>query len=169
MIWNLLGVFIIGLCAGALGYALRKFSKGRLPKWVIPVCAGSGMFAYLAYYDYTWYEFKRGQLPQGSLVLQEHRESDFFRPWSYLVPSVNKFDVVDGQYLAREQDGEKIVQYIVYRFIKDPTERAQQLTQVLNCHTRERVEQDGAKPQAAPRVLQQPVQEALYRLVCTER
>ena len=51
MIWNLAGVFIIGLCTGAFGYLLRKLSKNRLPKWIIPIAAGGGMFAYLAYYD----------------------------------------------------------------------------------------------------------------------
>lgn len=120
MIWNLAGVFIIGLCTGAFGYLLRKLSKNRLPKWIIPIAAGGGMFAYLAYYDYAWFDFKRSQLPEGSVVIQEYREPDFFRPWSYLAPSVNQFDVVDGQYRRHQQEGDTIVEYIVYRFIKDP-------------------------------------------------
>lgn len=169
MIWNLAGVFIIGLCAGAFGYLLLKLSKGRLPKWLIPVCAGCGMFAYLAYYDYTWYEFKSSRMPQGSVVLEEYREADFFRPWSYIVPSVNKFDVIDGQYVRREQDNQLIVQYIVYRFIKDPTERMEQRTQVLNCSTRERVELVGSQQTSVPKVLEQPVPTVLYASVCEGR
>lgn len=139
MIWNLAGVFIIGLCTGAFGYLLRKLSKNRLPKWIIPIAAGGGMFAYLAYYDYAWFDFKRSQLPEGSVVIQEYREPDFFRPWSYLAPSVNQFDVVDGRYRQSQQDDAKIVEYLVYRFIKDPTERMEQIPQVLHCKTRERV------------------------------
>lgn len=150
MIWNLAGVFIIGLCAGAFGYLLRKLSKNRLPKWIIPIAAGGGMFAYLAYYDYAWFDFKRSQLPEGSVVIQEYREPDFFRPWSYLVPSVNRFDVVDGQYRQHQQGDEQIVEYIVYRFIKDPTERMEQIPQVLNCRSRERVAFTPVGGQKAP-------------------
>ncbi len=164
MIWNLAGVFIIGLCAGAFGYLLRKLSKNRLPKWLIPICAGCGMFGYLAYYDYAWYDFKRSQLPAGSVVVAEYREADFFRPWSYIAPSVNSFDVVDGQYREYHQERDKIVEYIVYRFIKDPSERMVQLPQVLNCTRRERItRQPGAAPGPVESVNSTDV---LYQQVC---
>ena len=157
------GVFIIGLCTGAFGYLLRKLSKNRLPKWIIPIAAGGGMFAYLAYYDYAWFDFKRSQLPEGSVVIQEYREPDFFRPWSYLAPSVNQFDVVDGQYRRHQQEGDTIVEYIVYRFIKDPSERMLQIHQVLNCTSRERV----ALPDPAHRA-QQPGQ-AVEMVLASDR
>ena len=163
MIWNLAGVFIIGLCTGAFGYLLRKLSKNRLPKWIIPIAAGGGMFAYLAYYDYAWFDFKRSQLPEGSVVIQEYREPDFFRPWSYLAPSVNQFDVVDGQYRRHQQEGDTLVEYIVYRFIKDPSERMLQIHQVLNCTSRERV----ALPDPAHRA-QQPGQ-AVEMVLASDR
>lgn len=166
MIWNLFGVFIIGLCSGAFGYLIIKISKGRAPKWLIPICAGAGMFSYLAYYDYTWYEFKSGQMPKESVVVQEYRESDFFRPWSYIYPSINQFDVFDGQFTVKNQDGETIAEYMIYQFIKDPTEKMDIYAHVLNCNTLERVVMNTKKPQATQTIEKVPANDALLSKVC---
>lgn len=139
MIWNLLGVFIIGLCSGAFAYLLRRLSKGRLPKWLIPIFAAAGMFIYLAYYDYQWFDFKKSQLPANSFIYAEQRQKDFFKPWSYIAPAVSQFSVFDGQANIQTQDGARIVEYKEYRFFKDPTERMQVYQHVLNCRLQEGV------------------------------
>lgn len=166
MIWNLLGVFIIGLCAGAFGYMLRKLSKGRLPKWLVPAFAGMGMFGYLAYYDYAWYDFKHSQMPQDSMVIQTYREADFFRPWSYLAPSISKFDVFDGQFTVQQQGREKIAQYRVYRFQKDPLEKMTMLVHVLNCSTLERVAFEQDQPQSSRTVETISSDDMAYKKIC---
>ncbi|WOP15134.1 hypothetical protein [Ottowia sp. SB7-C50] len=139
MIWHLLAVFIMGLCMGALAYALRRLTRQKLPKWLIPVFAAAGMLGYLAYYDYHWYEFKQTQLPKGSTVVQEHRKTSFFRPWSYAYPSVSAFTVLDGQFSIRPQDGQRLVEYFEYTFRQDPIEGLDTQAFVLNCQTLERV------------------------------
>ncbi|QEY59552.1 hypothetical protein FXF61_10470 [Pseudomonas sp. C27(2019)] len=139
MIWHLLAVFIIGLCVGALAFLLRKLSRNTLPSWIIPVCAGLGMLGYLAYYDYSWFEFKRSQLPAESVVVGQTRGSSFFRPWSYLIPSVSSFVVLDGTVRESQQDGETLVEYIRYEFINDSIERLESQAYVLNCTTGEQL------------------------------
>lgn len=139
MIWNLLGVFIIGLCSGAFAYMLYRLSKGRLPKWIIPLGAAAGMFIYLAYYDYQWFDFKKSQLPADSFIYGEQRQQDFFKPWSYIAPAVSQFSVFDGQIKEQNHEGARIVEYQEYRFFKDPTERMQVYQHVLNCRQQERV------------------------------
>ena len=139
MIWHLLAVFIIGLCVGAFAFALRKLSRNKLPSWIIPVCAGLGMLSYLAYYDYNWFSLKRGQLPAESIVIEQDRASNFFRPWSYVLPSVSSFVILDGTSKKTQQDGQTLVQYIRYEFINDYIERLESQPYVLNCATGEQV------------------------------
>lgn len=140
MIWHLLAVFIIGLCVGAFAFLLRKLSRNRLPSWIIPVFAGLGMLGYLAYYDYTWFEFKRSQLPTESVVVEQGRGNSFFRPWSYVMPSVSSFVVLDGKVRESNQDGNRLVEYIRYEFINDYIERLESQPYVLNCTTGEQLQ-----------------------------
>lgn len=135
MIWHLLAVFIIGLCVGAFAFLLRKLSRNRLPSWLVPVCAGLGMLGYLAYYDYTWFEFKSSQLPVETVVIEQERSSHFFRPWSYVLPAVSSFAVIDNRVRKSQQQGETLVEYIRYEFINDYTERLETQPYVLNCAT----------------------------------
>ena len=135
MIWHLLAVFIIGLCVGAFAFALRKLSRNKLPSWIIPVCAGIGMLSYLAYYDYNWFSLKRGQLPAESVITEQGRASNFFRPCSYVLPSVSSFVVLDGKVRETRQDGQRLVEYIRYEFINDYIERIESQPYVLNCAT----------------------------------
>lgn len=139
MIWHLLAVFIIGLCVGAFAFALRKLSRNTLPKWIISVSAGLGMFGYLAYYDYTWFEFKRSQLPAESVVVEQSRTSNFFKPWSYIVPAVSAFVVLDGKVRETHIDGDTLVEYIRYEFINEAVERLESQAYVLNCNTGEQL------------------------------
>lgn len=150
MIWHLLAVFIFGICAGSLAFLFIKISRNKLPKWLIPVSAGLGMFSYLAYYDYTWFDFKSSQLPKGSVIVEEKRQNHFFRPWSYLLPPVSAFVVLDGTVKDIQQQGHTLVEYIHYEFINDYTERLESRSYVLNCTTGEQlsVPQNGKPTQS---------------------
>ncbi len=148
MIWNLLAVLVTGLTLGALAFALRKMTGNRLPKWLIPACAAAGMLGYLAYYDYSWYEFKLGQLPEGSVVIAQGRDTSLLKPWSFVHPAVDSFVVFDGKHTALKQDQQWLVEYFEYVFHKDPIERLETRAFVLNCGTRERVAFDRDTRQA---------------------
>ncbi|MDY7220049.1 hypothetical protein TOI97_10795 [Denitrificimonas sp. JX-1] len=139
MTWHLFAVFIIGLCLGGIAFFLRKVSRDRLPKWIIPISAGIGMFSYLAYYDYTWFEFKQSQLPPGSIVVERAHHSNFFKPWGYIVPSVTSFVVLDGQVRTTQINSETLVEYVRYEFINDYRERLETQPYVLNCSTAEQL------------------------------
>ena len=93
------------------------------------------MLGYLAYYDYTWFEFKSSQLPVETVVIEQERSSHFFRPWSYVLPAVSSFAVIDNKVRKSQQQGETLVEYIRYEFINDYTERLETQPYVLNCAT----------------------------------
>lgn len=141
--WHLLAVFISGLSLGGMAYLARKLSRNRLPTWIVPVLAALGMFGYLAVYDYTWYSYKTEQVrinqPDADILFfNQKRERGFFKPWSLINPAINSFYIFDGKSKHREQDGEILVEYFMYEFIKDPIERQQVYMAVLNCTTQER-------------------------------
>jgi hypothetical protein len=166
MIWHLLAVFIIGLCGGAFAFLFRKLSRDKLPSWIIPVCAGLGMLGYLAYYDYTWFEFKRSQLPPESVVIEQDRASNFFRPWSYLAPSVSSFAILDGKFRETRQDGQILVEYIRYEFINDYIERLESQPYVLNCTTGEQLPVMPSDSQAPIKVELITSDSLLYKQLC---
>lgn len=166
MIWNLIGVLITGLCMGAFAYLLRKLSRDKLSKAFIPIFAGVGMLGYLAFYDYDWYNFKSGVLPEGSQVISERRAKGFFRPWSYIVAPVNSFSVIDGTSKTMEQNDQILVEYIEYTFINDALERIETRTLVLNCSTRERVVYDKESKDAKVTIETVSSNDPAYRRLC---
>lgn len=166
MIWHLFAVLIMAICMGGLAHVLRRLSRNRLPKWLIPVFASIGMMGYLAFYDYRWYQFKLSQLPAGSVVVEEGRETSFFKPWRYLYPAVSSFTVVDGKYFASMQDGQRLVEYFEYRFRADPIEGLDSRSYVLNCNTLERVAFDRDKGQVSSQVEKISTAHPIYRLAC---
>lgn len=177
MIWHLLAVFISGLVLGGFAYFFRKLSRDRLPKWIIPVAAGLGMLTYQAFYNYTWYDFKVGQLheqalmqeqaPERYVILESKRSSDFFRPWSYVYPAVNYFTFVDGDYRYFEQEGEQLVQYIRYEFFHDYVDRLQNQPYLLNCTKAEQVKLDSEGEMVAPFKLEKLDRSSiLYQELC---
>ncbi len=166
MTWHLFAVFIIGLCLGGIAFFLRKASRNRLPKWIIPIAAGIGMFGYLAYYDYNWFAHKRSQLPVGSVVVEQGRATNFFKPWRYLIPPVSSFVVLDGQVQETQQQGQTLVEYIRYEFINDSTERLITQPFVLNCSTAEQIALQPDDSRVTSQVEQVARDSLLYQQLC---
>lgn len=142
MIWNLIGVLISGLSMGGIAALLVKISRHRLPKWIVPISAGLGMFGYLAYYDYAWYNWKQSQLPDGVIVLEEQRNSTFFRPWSYVKPAVNYFSFIDGDHRDFQQNGQHLVQYYHYEMFHEYKDRLETTLYIMNCEEAEQIQLD---------------------------
>ena len=166
MIWHLLAVFIMAICGGGLAFGLRKLSRNRLPKWLIPAFAAAGMFGYLAYYDYAWDDFKRSQLPDGTTVISEQRAPSFFRPWSYVFPSVSAFTILDGKFSERTQDQQRLVEYFEYTFRQDPIEGLDTRGVVLNCQAAERARFDPARGRNLGPVERIDRDDPVYRKLC---
>jgi len=46
MFWHLIAAIVAGVAGAGIGLLLRSLTRKRLPKWIIPVCAGLGMLSY---------------------------------------------------------------------------------------------------------------------------
>lgn len=166
MIWHLIAVFIMGLCAGGIMFLLRKLSRNRLPKWLISVSAGVAMIGYLAYYDYTWFEFKSGQMPSDTIIVSTQQNKSFLRPWSYIRASTNAFTVFDGHSKAAEQNGQRLVEYYLYTFYKDPIEGLETKSHLMNCALMERASFDKEKPEQMPKIEKISRSDVMYQKLC---
>ena len=145
MIWHLIGVFVAGLACGGIAYMLVILSKGRLPKWSVPVGAGAGMMGLLLMLNYSWYEDKLDQLAYKGVdveVIETKRETSFFKPWGYIYPAISQFSFLDGSSLVSEQKGQRLVQFAQYTFYQEYKDRVETHFFLLNCNSKELVETD---------------------------
>ncbi|UYG04765.1 hypothetical protein OCT51_05175 [Halomonas sp. LR3S48] len=169
MIWHLIAAIFAGLGAAGIGLILRLASAKRLPKWIIPVCAGLGMLGYQIHYEYSWFDHKRSQLPATTRVVDTKQDSMPWRPWTYFYPMTVSFSVVDqGSMVPRQADDQQLVEFILYRFEKEYVDQLHHQPYLLNCSSAELVPL--AKGSRQPRVdaLRTLDEESsLYQAVCS--
>ncbi|GGH31054.1 hypothetical protein SAMN05444007_10576 [Cribrihabitans marinus] len=95
MFLELIGTVFAGLAMAGVVMALNRATGGRLPRWLVPVAAGLAMIAVTISSEYSWYDRTRANLPDGLQVVQEVESRAFYRPWTYVVPYVDRFAAVD--------------------------------------------------------------------------
>lgn len=164
--WQLFGVFIVGLSMGGLAFLTRRLSRNRLPSWIVPAAAGLSMLGFLMYYDYSWYEHKLSLLPEGSQVIDEKRETGFLRPWSYVATPVSNIYVFDGKSKVSDSEQGRVVEYFIYEFIQHPMETQKIYLVVLNCNARQRAILEQGKTVQSTLYQGVGTDDPLYRQLC---
>lgn len=104
MFLELITVFIAGFAGAGLMMLLGKITGGRLPKWIIPIGAGAAMILATVSLEYAWYERTRAALPEGTRVLSTDTGGAAWRPWTYVVPMVDRFWTVDPSAMLTNAD-----------------------------------------------------------------
>ncbi|HHX34882.1 MAG TPA: hypothetical protein GX719_06375 [Gammaproteobacteria bacterium] len=134
MIWHLIATFSAGLGAAGFALLLRSLSRQKLPKWIIPACAGIGMLGYQIYFEYNWFAHQTSRQPEGTVVTSSQQSEVFWRPWTYIYPMTTVFTVVDTKNLkVRKVEGLTLVEFIEYRFEKKYIDVVTHQGYVLNC------------------------------------
>jgi len=97
MIFNLIGMVVLG--AGIVGIILLLFRLlgRRAPRGLLPIMAGLGMFGFVIWNDYSWYSRTVAVLPESFQVVKSFSERSAIQPWTYLIPPTHRFMVVDRQ------------------------------------------------------------------------
>ena len=94
MAWDIIGMIAVGIGVAAVVYAashaLRKLGV-VLPRWIMPAAIGLGMLVFTIWNEYSWYSRVTGQLPDTIAVLETGSGGKAWRPWSFVVPVVNRF------------------------------------------------------------------------------
>lgn len=91
---ELIAALIFAFCMGGLAYGLRKLVPA-LPKWMIPGAAALGLFGFALWSEYSWFARSRADLPEGAVIAWTETRGQPFRPWTYVVPMVHRYAVLD--------------------------------------------------------------------------
>lgn len=152
--------------AGIAQYA-RILTRKALPRWMVPVAAGLGILACQVYFEYSWFERTRAQLPAGAVVTEVREQPAFWRPWTFVLPLKMGFSVVDeGKIQLAEAQGERIARFRLYSFEQAFIDHVEQKGYLLNCSRSILVPLDESGAALPKQALQLERQSRLYEVVC---
>ncbi len=121
MLFEFIAVVFAGVGLAGIAVGLRKLSRGRLPKWIVPAVAGLGMIGTSVSLEYSWFESTISQMPEGTSVVDRVETQVFYKPWTYIWPQVSGFLAV-GEITATDTDGENDA--MIYRLVRWQTPEA---------------------------------------------
>jgi hypothetical protein len=116
MFLELIGVIFAGIAAAGVVMLLGKLLGGRLPRWMAPVAAGLAMIGVTIASEYGWYSRTAAALPEGVVVAETVENRSFYRPWTYVVPYVDRFAALDVATMKTHSDHPQIYLAEVYFF-----------------------------------------------------
>lgn len=110
---------------------LSKLAGKRAPKWLIPLFAAIGIFAYQIHQEYSWYGQQVESLPKGVEVVKTAKSTEWFRPWSYVKPQILRFIAADTSNARANADSPNV--YLVTLYLFERRRSVQQVQQVIDC------------------------------------
>ena len=104
MIFELIAAITAGFACGGIVFGLNKLTGSRLPRWIVPACAGLGMLAFGIWNDYNWFERTVTGAPEGFVVAQHNQNRNIWRPWSFAYPVVSRLVGVYSNSVERNEN-----------------------------------------------------------------
>ena len=128
MIWTLVGTLMVGVGAACIVFIAFRALGRPSPGWLLPAAAGAGMLTFHIWSDYAWAERTAAELPAHAIVAERHTARSILQPWTYLVPKVDRFAVVDLHQIRHHPDVEDMAMAVVHLLTRwYPTVSTQQL------------------------------------------
>lgn len=113
---ELIAAIVAAFGVGGIVFALRKLTRGRVPKWAVPAAAGLAMAAYAIWSEYDWYGRNAAGLPPGVEVAWTQADPSPLRPWTFAFPFVSKFGAIDTRAIAAHPAAPNLKMARVYVF-----------------------------------------------------
>ena len=131
MFLELIATFAAGFGAAGVMLLLNMLTRGRLPRWAMPVAAGLAMIGVTIANEYSWGSRTADALPEGVVVIEDVTQSAWWRPWSYVWPQTVRLMALDTAAIQTRADQPDLKLVDLYLFARwQPPAKAQQL---LNC------------------------------------
>lgn len=147
MFLELIAVFVAGFAGAGAILLLNRVMGGRLPRWLMPVGAGLAMLAATISNEYGWYPRTARALPDGVSVASTHDSSAFYRPWTYVVPMVDRFIAVDHETRQPNSDTEGLYLADLYFFARwQPVQSVEMMVDCVNHRRADPAGGDGGAP-----------------------
>jgi hypothetical protein len=103
MLFELFATVVAGFAAAGIALILRRLTGERLPRWLMPVAAGSAMLAFAIWSEYSWFTRTSATLPAGFVIVSQNESSAPWRPWTYLKPMTDRFAMIDTNSIRRNE------------------------------------------------------------------
>ena len=104
MFIELIGTIFAGIACAGVVLLLNVISGRRLPKWMMPVAAGTGMIGMTISNEYTWFDRISERLPEGIEIATTVQEESWLRPWTLFWPYTKRFSAVDTGTARRNEN-----------------------------------------------------------------
>lgn len=104
MLIELITAFAAAIAGAGTAMLVRHMSGKRLPRIMIPLCAGLAMISVTIWNEYSWYTRTADTLPEDVVVVSTFAEPYSFRPWTYAMPYVSRFMAVDTAAIRLNQN-----------------------------------------------------------------
>lgn len=95
MFLELIAAVVAGIAAAGLVMLAGRLSGGRLPGWLMPVAAGAVMILFAVTMEYSWFRRTTADFPPEVVITETHEVRALWRPWTYVVPLVDRFVAVE--------------------------------------------------------------------------
>ena len=100
----ILTTVVVGFaCAGVVMLLFRLWGR-KAPKYVIPFVAAIGMFAYMVWDEYSWFDRYSSRLPGQISIVQTFADENPFAPWTLISAPVNRFTAIDSEKIVVNPD-----------------------------------------------------------------
>ncbi len=152
MLIHLLATFSAGICAAGVILLFYRVRGRKSPRYLAPLAAGLAMIAYNLWDEYSWAPRTIASLPEQIEVVETFGTSAFWKPWTYLVPQVDRFSSIDRSKLRRNQE---LPGYVLAEVIlvarRGPTVVTQQLFDCPNAKRTDVIPSRGFDENGLPR------------------
>lgn len=130
MFYELIAVVAAGFAGGGFALMARHTIK-RLPRWLVPITAGSAMLLVAISLEYSWFERTRDGLPEGVEVALTRENTAPWRPWTYVHPFVDGFVAVDAASMRTHeaQPDQRLLDVLVFKRWTPPS----RISAVFDC------------------------------------
>lgn len=141
MFLELIATFAAGIGAAGFILALNLLTKGRLPKWAMPVAAGGAMLAATVGLEMGWGARTTQSLPDGVIVVETAQETRWWKPWTFVSPQIVRIIAADTTSVQTNEAAAGILLVDLYLFARwQPTALTPQL---IDCATNQRADPIG--------------------------
>ncbi len=101
MLLEFIAIIAAGFGLAGLALMLNVLLRKRLPGWVMPASAGVGMLAMAVWLEYSWLDRVTANYPQEVEVASTNAVRAWYRPWTFVVPQVNRLIAIDHRFDRR--------------------------------------------------------------------
>lgn len=138
MLFHFLGAFAAAVAAAGSIWLFFRTLRRPTPRWLMPLAAGAALLGFAAWSEYTWESRTIAALPAQVVIAKRYSSADWFSPWTYVLPRVDRMTAVDRAMVRRNPAHPDIV--LVEVLLLSRLEQVGRSPQVFDCARPRRAE-----------------------------